>query len=381
MGDRSLLGPADLDDTTLRGVVADLLGHPTEEVAVGPVSVERVAYDVPALTTVARWWVSGTARTPDGEESWRVFVKHVQAWRHSAFFAHVPEPVREVAAAGYPWRNEAAAYRSDLRDRLPAGLTMPRALAVVDLDPDPCPESWVAWLEDVTRPAVPWDRARYERAAYLLGRLAGSPAVAPLAGVGGFDWSIAHYVTGRLRFQVLPALADDALWAHPAVAAAFGDLREELLAATVDVDVVAAELDAAGTAPSHGDACPANLLPGPEAGSFTVIDLGFWQPQPLGFDLTQLVAGALQLGVAPPVPLPELSAACVAAYAEGLAAEGRPGLHEMVRRHHAMLLWLFAGVSAVPFEQLGSPPESLAATCALRADLARHSLDLLAADV
>ncbi|WP_299055492.1 hypothetical protein [uncultured Nocardioides sp.] len=380
MTDRTLLGPADLDDTALTGLVADLLGHPADAVTLGPTAVERVAYDVPALTTVGRWWVSGTARTPAGEEPWRVFVKHVQAWRHSAFFVHVPEPAREMAAAGLPWHNEAAAYRSGLADRLPDGLSMPRALAVVDLDPALCPDSWVAWLEDVTRPEVAWDLARYERAAHLLGRLAGSRDVRPLAGVGGFDWSVARYVTGRLRFQVLPALADPSLWEHPVVGPAFADVRGEMLAATADLDALTAEVDAAATFPSHGDACPANLLPGDGPDSFTMIDLGFWQPQALGFDLTQLVAGALQLGTPPPVDLPTLSRACVAAYADGLAAEGHPGLEATVRRHHAVLLWLFAGVSAVPFEQLGAPSEQLAAVCGLRADLVRHSLDLLAAE-
>ncbi|GAA1910707.1 hypothetical protein GCM10009737_10220 [Nocardioides lentus] len=372
------MGPADVDDAALAVMVADLLGRPPGRVELLTARAEPLAHDVPSLTTVGRWWVSGTARTPAGEEPWRVFVKQVQAWHHSAFFAGVPEPLRKVAAAAVPWRPEAGAYRSDLRDRLPEGLTLPRALAVLDLDPGLCPDSWVLWLEDVTRPAVPWDVTRHEGAAHLLGRMSGSAAVAPLADVGRFDWSARHYVEGRLRLQVLPALSSEDLWAHPAVAAAFdAGLRRRLLAAADRVDALAAELDAHPRRAAHGDACAHNLLPGPDGVSFTMVDLGFWVPQAAGFDLTQLLAGDLQLGVVPPADLATLDEVCVRAYADGLAAEGSPVPLAVVRRVHALALLLYAGLSAVPSEQLAAPAEVLGPLCALRADLARHSLDLL----
>ena len=49
-GDRSALGVADVGDDVLAGMVADLLGRPHAELL--EVAVERVAYDVPSITTV-----------------------------------------------------------------------------------------------------------------------------------------------------------------------------------------------------------------------------------------------------------------------------------------------------------------------------------------
>ena len=169
MGNRTLLGAADVSDEQLAAMVADLLA--VDQVELDDVCVEEVAYDIPAITTASRHWVSGTATTADGTEPWRIFVKHIQSWERHPFFQYVPAEFQEMAAAAVPWRTEAEVYRSDLAERLPEGLTMPRALDVVDLDE----LSAAVWIEDVSAPEVAWDLERYRRAAYLLGRLAASP--------------------------------------------------------------------------------------------------------------------------------------------------------------------------------------------------------------
>jgi hypothetical protein len=88
-------------------------------------------------------------------------VKVVRSWRLSPTFALVPEAHRESALAGFPFDSEPRVYRSDLANRLPTGLSMPRAHAVIDLDS----ESIALWLEDV--PIVParWDCPAFARAA------------------------------------------------------------------------------------------------------------------------------------------------------------------------------------------------------------------------
>jgi len=83
-------------------------------------------------------------------------------------FAQAPERLRVAAAYLVAWRTEAEVYGSDLAARLPAGLTLPRAFTVVDLDES----STAIWLEWIPARRLPWDLARHERAVYLLGRLA-----------------------------------------------------------------------------------------------------------------------------------------------------------------------------------------------------------------
>ncbi|GEP40071.1 hypothetical protein NPS01_37340 [Nocardioides psychrotolerans] len=365
-GSTTVLGPASVEDTVLAAMVADLLGHPSVDLL--DVHVEPVAYDVASITTVSRHWVSGTARTPDGVRPWRIFVKHVQSWRHSPYFAHVPEEVQELAAAGVPWRIEPLVYRSNLHEHLPDGLAMPRALGVFDLAHD----SAAVWLPEVAHPPVDWTAQRYERAAYLLGRLAGSPSVASRAGVGHFDWSPRVYLEGRLRFEVVPPVLGDDAWRVPGVMEAFGvKLRERMRAGAGRLDELVSELDALPRASAHGDASPNNLLPGAGHDDFVLIDFGFFMTQPVAFDLGQLMAGETQLGGGPD-DLEAADAACVTAYTLGLGDEGRVVDEAVVRRAHALHLFLFAGVSALPGRET-MPPAQLER----RAALVRLSLDLL----
>jgi hypothetical protein len=327
-----------------------------------------VAYDVPSLTTVGRFWVTGTARTPAGDVPFRLFVKHVQAWHRSPFFQYVPDEMKQVAAGSYPWRVEAAVYESDVGQRLPDGLSMPRSVRVSWLPEDQV----VLWLEAVPHAEPAWDVARYERVARLLGRMSGSRALAELGDVGGFPWCALDYVRTRMTAQVLPTVADDASWSTPIVVEAFGDeLRDRTRAACTKVPAFAEELDALPWHGSHGDASPGNLLPGRTPDGVVLIDFGFWMPKPVGFDLGQLVGGDVQLGRLPGVPLDELDERCVAAYTRGLADEGVAVDPAVVRRAHALQLFLFSGASALPDEGMSLE------TARARALLARHSLDLL----
>jgi hypothetical protein len=375
MHDRSLLGPADVSDAELTRMAADLLGHAHGDVTLLDSCATEFPYDLPAITTAGRYWVSGTARTPAGDEPFRIFVKHVQSWTRSPFFEDVPEEHRGLAAASVPWRTEPLAYASDLGDRLPEGLTMPRALGVFDLDE----LSTAVWIEESRHPGVAWDVERYRRAAYLIGRLAGSPRVAELANVGEFEWSVHVYYFGRVSMQVLPILRSDEIWRHPAVASTFdADLRRRILEAADRAEAYVAELAAFPHVASHGDASPNNLLPGPTADSFVLIDYGFWLPQPIGYDLGQLLVGDVQIGRRSASELPATEEACLAEYVQGLADEGYDVDLETVRRAHALHVLVFNGLSALPFDQLDSvPPAALETYAANRAELARFSLDLV----
>ena len=117
---------------------------------------------------------------------------------------------------------------------------------------------------------------------------------------------------------------------------------------------------------------------------------GFWRSQPVGFDLSQLLVGDIQIGRRDAADLPELAEACLTAYGEGLAAEGVEVPENVLRRSHAVSLMLFNGLPSLPFEMVAEA-EQLAAAGELgeerleamhdwslqRSRVARYSLDVL----
>ena len=377
MHDRSVLGPADVDDARLAALVAAALGV-ADEVELLSSRAEVVAYDIEAITTAGRYRVTGRARHGGGTADFAFFVKVVQSWSRTPAFAFVPEALREFALAAFPFEAEPRVYRSDLADRLPPGLTMPRAHAVIDLDA----ESTALWLDDIPVVAARWDRAALVRAAHLLGRLAASARVRPLATVAdpGQHRTVRTYAEGWLGLQVVPALHDDHLWSHPVMAAAFDDtLRRDLLAAADTLPAVVAELEALPHGASHGDACTRNLLVAADRPELVLVDFGFWGPQAYGFDLGQLLLGEVQLGERPAAALPDDERACLAAYVEGLRVESCAVDAGTVERGHALQMLLFGALPSPPFELLDALPAPAAIEISRqRATAARFVLDLVA---
>ncbi len=375
MQDRSTLGPADVTDEQLAAMVADLLGADPATTEVLESRADEVDYNLPAITTAGRYWVSGTARCGGRDRRFRIFVKHVQAWSRHPFFQLVPPEHREAAADSVPWRTEAQAYRSDLRDRLPDGLTMPRALGVFDLDE----ESNAVWLEAVPVTDREWDLHRYVEAARLVGRFATSAQVMETSAKIGHEMTVHTYFAGRLALQVLPAVRDEGLWQHPLVAGAFDDdLHERLLEAADRAASYADELARMTHVASHGDACPNNLLAQEGSDSFVLIDYGFFGPGPIGFDLAQLLVGDVQVGRRDADDLPTVDETIFAGYRAGLRAEECWIPDDVVRRAHALQLMLFTGLSTLPMEHLDQEPTpELCHLAAQRASIARFSLDLL----
>ena len=184
MAGRDILGPADVDDETFTGIVARALAEDPADVTVLSSQASVVPYSLDAITTAGRYWVSAQAATPAGDRTVRMFVKHVQSWARSPLFRFVPEEVRGFAATSVPWRTEPLVYQSDLRDRLPPGLTMPLAHHVAMLD-DSSAAIWLPALDVVDHD---WQTADYAHAAHLLGRLAASA-----------DRGRAHRARGRRR--------------------------------------------------------------------------------------------------------------------------------------------------------------------------------------
>jgi aminoglycoside/choline kinase family phosphotransferase len=235
------------------------------------------------------------------------------------------------------------------------------------------------WLEEIRPDPTPWDLGTYARAAHLLGRLAADQRVAALTDVGRHDFDIRTYRDGRLAIQVLPMLRDEGIWRHPLVAEAFDEeTRSRLLAAADRADDLVEEVLALPRTTSHGDACPNNLLRTEGYDGFVLIDFGFWGGEPVGFDLSQLLVGDVQVGRRTGEDLQAVEDAIVPAYVEGLRAEGCHVTEPVVRRSHALQLMIFTGFSCLPWEHLGcEPTPELRHVAAQRAAIARFSLDLL----
>ncbi|MFL6100489.1 MAG: phosphotransferase [Actinomycetales bacterium] len=377
MADRSILGAADVTDAELAAIVAGWLGHDAADVELLESSAEEFPYDLDAITTAGRFWVEGKVGTPSGAVPFRFFVKHVQSWSRSPFFEFVPPDLREWAEGTVPWYTEPLIYRSDLRDRLPPGLTMPRAVAVRDIDD----RAAVVWLEPIDVVERSWATEHLVHAAYLLGRMAASPSTSELSAIGEPEpgrrvWT---YVEGRLAVQVLPMLYDDEIWRHPLIAGAFdGTLKDRLRRAADAVPSYLAELESMTFGAAHGDACTNNILVQRDADELALIDYGFWSTQPIGFDLGQLLLGDVQIGRRPAACLHRVEAACLPAYVEGLRDEGCAVPTQQVRRAHAILMLFFTGLSSFPLEHLPhEPTPERHRIAAERAAMARFILDLV----
>jgi hypothetical protein len=371
---RVLLGPADVTDDELAVFAAARLGVRHAEVLSSSATV--FPYDRPAITTAGRYLVTGTARTGTGQvRAFSFFVKVIQAYQRSPLRFAIPAHLRTQTATLIPWHTEADLYRSDLLDRLPDGLTIARAAAVRDLDAD----SAALWLEQVPARRVIWDAGRHARAAYLLGRLAASRTVAPLATAVHGARTPRAYAGAWLAHIALPALTGNDVWSHPLIRDAFdARLRRRLLAAADALPALLDELDDAPAATAHGDACTANLLVADDRDPLVMVDLGFCGQAPLGTDLGQLILGEVQTGQRRPADLPALEAACLPAYVAGIHAEGGTAGLARVRRTHAALMTVFSALPSVPIEHLDDiPAPRLRRLFRGRAAIARFALDLL----
>jgi len=278
---------------------------------------EPVDYPVASWGTGELARVRGRATTASGPLDWSAFVKTLRS--PLRMLGSLPDSLRARAVTDLTWRHEADIYRAGLDDLLPPGMRMPVRYRIDDSADDQI----VEWLEDVDVLDVDWGRARFARAAELLGRLA-----ARLTRIDRMPPSVSRVPGEVLRLQLveretlwLPALENSPVWAPverlgPGL---HGDLHRlaERLPALVDA------LEDLPQTYVHGDASPQNLLvPVSDPGVFVAIDWSLSGLVAVGYDLSQLVVGLAHAGRLDPVELPAVCDAVVPAYRAGLAAEG-----------------------------------------------------------
>jgi hypothetical protein len=308
--------------------------------------VEPVDYPFGTPTT------EGAVRLRRGADV--LFVKLVRGFRHWPLLHTLPPDLRAMALASPLWHYEADVYASDVGKVLPDGLRLPVVHAVTDLGD----QRMAVVMENVEVTGEPWDAGRFARAARLLGRmnalLTRHDALPPTASrVPGFMTRL-HY-TSRLRVAELPALADDRTWEHPLLAPHTA-LRADLNRLAGHLPAVVERLAALPQVLMHGDFSPQNLLvPAHRPDEFVVIDWSMGGLAAAGDDLGQLLVGLAHAGMLAVGELPALHGTLLAAYADGLAAEGLAVSEADLRYGFDGGLLLRSAFTALPLERLGEP--------------------------
>jgi hypothetical protein len=373
----------------LTDVARAATGRPDAEVARW--SVEPVAYPIGSWATAELSRVRGVATSGAEAVPWSVFVKVLRSPHGLRLPAELPAASRErlqaMVATDRTWRHEADVYRADLDDVLAAGMRMPARYRIDEYRAHEHPndehvgDRIVEWLEDVPTTDVRWDHARFARAAGLLGRLA-----VRLTRCGRLPDSLLRVPGEVLRLQflerelfMLPALAGDAVWSHPLVAAvADRNLQADLLRLAERVPALLDTLDGLPQTFVHGDASPQNLLvPAGDPDTFVAVDWSLMGPAAVGYDLGQLLVGLAHMGRLDVAALPALQETVLPAYTAGLADEGLRVDADVVRFGVDAALVVRSAFSALPLRRLAGPPSrDDAALVAHRARLARHLVDL-----
>jgi thiamine kinase-like enzyme len=128
----------------------------------------------------------------------------------------------------------------------------------------------------------------------------------------------------------------------------------------------------------HGDASPQNLLVADEDPPVLVaIDWTLIGLSAVGYDLAQLLVGAVHAGRLPVAAMPALHEAVLDGYCRGLADEAAPVPEDVVRFGLDATLVVRSAFSALPLAQLEAAPDGgLAALVASRIALTRYLVDV-----
>jgi hypothetical protein len=354
------LGPSRTDADHLTALVGRQLGRPVADTTI---AVDPIAHEIGAIATGGLYRVSGQAVTDAGVLPWSMFVKRLHSARMWPLIDVIPEPLREHWITEFPWRVEIDYYRSRVADLLPTGLRLPAVYDIVEHDPDRA----TIWMEDVAADDGEWSIKRFAQAAHGLGVLAGRRPIdtdvvfgfAP--GNREIGGALRHFAFGRVQRGFGAHLADERIWATPALAeqlssSGAADLRDVLASCLTQLPDWLDAMDALPQTYHHGDASPQNLLvPVDAPDTFVLIDPGFNTPQCVGFDLGQLLIGLVHLDRLDPDRLAEIYAAIVPAYVDGLLSTDFAATAADVAEGARLALLVRGLFTALPLEQLEQP--------------------------
>lgn len=330
---------------------------------------EPLSHPVENMTTSRLERVRGTL--VDGAE-FSVVAKTLHPASASPSFAAIPPEHRAQVLEDLHWLDEPSVYESGLADALPAPMRMP-IIHQIERHED---ERITIWMEDVDD-VEPWTLDRYHRTAAALGALAGrwsEPEAEQAFGLRRRD--IGRLFYGKVLHHDVPLQADDEFWDDPVVSAAVDDRhRDDLGRLVTAVPRLLEGLDGVPLGVCHGDAAPDNFRE-PGDGSIVALDWSYGHVGPVGSDLSQLLAGRFESGVADADDVVPVAGAILDGYLTGLGAEGSPITPDQVRAAWATYLAIRTVASLLILERDDLVAEHRADLLVRRAALGRAGLDL-----
>ena len=299
-----------LDPAVLSGLVGQVLSCPTPSIL--DWGYERISTGRgPATGGLYR--IAGHARCDNGPAPWSLILKAlVQS-----------SPVTADPAHPLYWRREALVYESGWLNELPAELRAPRCYAIAEQNDGSC---WL-WLEDVHDRQSAWPLELFGKAAHGLGQFNGVfltsrrlPNIPSLVQDGSPRGVLAAYAWVR------DVIADQALWHHPSMQAAFPvPVRDRLLRLWDERDVLLDRLERGQYTLCHHDAWRGNLfapaLENPDQ-RLILIDWAYLGHGPLGTDAADLLPPSFSLFRADTDDLVALEKAIFSGYLAGLRDAG-----------------------------------------------------------
>lgn len=265
-----------LDDEVLAIPVGRRLSSSTIQIRAWSVQALGIGVGNPVSLGVYR--VTGTAEDERGVRPWSLILKVAQSPGNVGMTNMGEGP--DESHWNY-WRREPLLFDSGLLDDLPAGFAAPRFYG---WNERPGNRSWL-WLEDVAESRTNWSPARYELAAFHLGRFNGASLTT--RDLPAQPW-LSRNSARQMIENTLPVLLS--------IEDRVPGIRDHPVTRFVrTADPVLNALERLPQTFCHLDAGYYNLMsrPGPTGGEETIaIDWALAGISPVGADLSQLVVNA-----------------------------------------------------------------------------------------
>lgn len=364
-----------IDQDVLAGVVRAILSNKAAQIESW--KINQIGGGAGNPVSVGIYRVQGITRIDESEKAWSVILKVMQT----------PENIglKDMGGGEDPthwnyWKRELLVYRSGILDNLPEGLAAPACYAVEEL-PGNVARLWLEEIQDEYNGA--WTLERYSLTARHLGRL---NSMRP----GKRTFPEYPWLGRDINLQWLQNWSDTPFpWDHPLSLSRYPEPETNpFIQLLRQNERFLQKLSALPVSLSHGDSYPTNFMSRVDAtGSeqTVALDWALLGLQPLGYDLGQLVFGAINN--LPDIPKEEIITNLFGSYIHGLRDEGCNLDAELVRYSFAVSAALRVGLFQLfmlrwQIEQAGdeiTPANSSSAPDPLEVLMAREAFRLLEA--